>query len=235
MKSIISEGSSVAKAIEQSWKKTGKPQNFSVKVLEEEEKNFLGMTRKPAKIAFFFDEKSTTQRKTDQKYQTQQKRPQRQRQTSRQPQKSEKRERPLAKKQPTDKVRALRKTDTTPSRQTTARKQDTTLRKTTEAPDKKDALTATRRSTKKSPWTDQMIAEAKNWITGMLKEMNMSHVSFSVKPSGNNLKFHFEAPLIKAKEKQKALFRNFAFLIMQSMRYKFKKQFRNLKAVFTSN
>ena len=212
MKSIITKASSIAKAIEDSWKKTGKPQNFSVKVLEEEEKNFLGMTRKPAKIAFFFEETSAQKKKQDQKYQkTQQKRPQRQakQQTSKQPLRKE-RVSKIDLEKPAQKRKLVEKEKTTPK---------TTIRKTT----------------RKSPWTDEMVTEAKNWTAGMLREMNLSHINFSVKASGNNLKFHFDAPLMKHTEKQKSLFRNFAFLIMQSIRYKFKKQFRNLKAVFTSN
>jgi len=201
MKSIIAEASSIAKAIEQSWKKTGKPQNFSVKILEEEEKNFLGMTKKPAKIAFFFEEISIPQRKkTDYKKQ----------------QTPQKKHQPKQQQAP---KKTLKQNKIEPKKQL----------KTPEAP------TAIRKTIRKSPWTDQMVTEAKNWTTGMLKEMNMSHINFSVKTNGNNLKFHFDAPLIEHKEKQKSLFRNFAFLIMQSTRYKFKKQFRNLKTVFTSN
>jgi len=206
MKSIITEASSIAKAIEQSWKKTGKPQNFSVKVLEEEEKNFLGMTKKPAKIAFFFEETTIQRKKTDQRYQKKQsKHPQRQ-----QVSKPEKKEKKLGKVVP---------------------KKQPILRSLDQDPQKK----APERKKRKSPWTEQMITEAKNWTTGMLKEMNMSHITFSVKAKRNNIKYHLNTPLIKQKEKQKALFRNFAFLIMQSIRYKFKKQFRNLKAVFTSD
>jgi len=56
MKSIIQEGSSIIKAIHDGWERAGKPQEFSIKVFEEEEKNFIGFTKKPAKIAIFFTE-----------------------------------------------------------------------------------------------------------------------------------------------------------------------------------
>lgn len=59
MKSIIQEASSIAKAIEEGWTKAQKPQQFSVKILEEAEKNFLGLTKKSAKVAIFFDEISS--------------------------------------------------------------------------------------------------------------------------------------------------------------------------------
>ena len=45
MKSIMEEASSVAKAIEKGWQRAGKPQEFTVKVFEEPQKNFIGLTR----------------------------------------------------------------------------------------------------------------------------------------------------------------------------------------------
>lgn len=56
MKSIIQEASSIVKAVEKAWLNAGKPQEFSVKVFEHPEKNFIGMTTKPAKIGIFFKE-----------------------------------------------------------------------------------------------------------------------------------------------------------------------------------
>ncbi|HBR70681.1 TPA: hypothetical protein DIC20_01195 [Candidatus Dependentiae bacterium] len=54
MKSVIQESSSLIKAIEQGWVKAGKPKEFSVRILQEPDKNFLGMTIKSAKVAIFF-------------------------------------------------------------------------------------------------------------------------------------------------------------------------------------
>ena len=57
MKSIIQEASTINKAIEQAWIRADKPKEFSIKVYEEEEKNFLGITTRSAKIGIFFEEK----------------------------------------------------------------------------------------------------------------------------------------------------------------------------------
>jgi len=54
MKSVIQEASSLCKAIEQGWLKAGKPKEFSIRILQEPYKNFLGMTTQNAKIAVFF-------------------------------------------------------------------------------------------------------------------------------------------------------------------------------------
>ncbi len=56
MKSIVEQASSIIKAIEKAWQQAGKPHEFSVKIFEESQKNFIGLTTKQAKIALFFEE-----------------------------------------------------------------------------------------------------------------------------------------------------------------------------------
>jgi len=63
MKSIMEEASSLAKAFAQAWERAGKPQECTVKILAEPEKNFIGMTTKSAKIAIFFNEPAPQQQK----------------------------------------------------------------------------------------------------------------------------------------------------------------------------
>ena len=59
MRSLVEQASSVSKAIEQGWLRAGTPSEFSIKILEVAEKNFIGMTTKPAKIGIFFPEESS--------------------------------------------------------------------------------------------------------------------------------------------------------------------------------
>lgn len=55
MKSVIQEGPSLAKAIEEGWKKAGKPQEFTIKIFQDAETSFLGLRiKKKAKVAIFF-------------------------------------------------------------------------------------------------------------------------------------------------------------------------------------
>ena len=63
MKSILQEGSSVFKAVEKAWNEAGKPQDFSVKILEIGKKNFLGFTKCPAIISLLYDIRSVTEPK----------------------------------------------------------------------------------------------------------------------------------------------------------------------------
>ncbi len=57
MRSVIHEASTIAKAIEQGWIKAGKPKDFTIKIFEEPQKNFLGFTTKNAKVGIFIDER----------------------------------------------------------------------------------------------------------------------------------------------------------------------------------
>lgn len=54
MKSLMQEASSIMKAIEKAWVAAGKPHDFSIKIFEEAQHNFIGMTTKAAKIGIFF-------------------------------------------------------------------------------------------------------------------------------------------------------------------------------------
>ena len=62
MKSIMEEASSIAKAIEKGWTKAGKPKEFTIKVFEEPQKNFFGITTRSAKVGIFFTELPTPKR-----------------------------------------------------------------------------------------------------------------------------------------------------------------------------
>jgi len=54
MKSVIVQGATIAKAIDEALAKAGMPQEFFVKVLEEAQPGFLGFGSKKAKIVLFF-------------------------------------------------------------------------------------------------------------------------------------------------------------------------------------
>ncbi len=60
MKSMLLEASSVLRAIEKAWTTSGKPREFTIKILEEGEKNFLGFSKRPAIISIAFDPKKVT-------------------------------------------------------------------------------------------------------------------------------------------------------------------------------
>ena len=57
MKSVLHEASSILKAIEKAWEASGKPSEFSVKILEEGERKFFFFSNKPAIVSIAFEQK----------------------------------------------------------------------------------------------------------------------------------------------------------------------------------
>ncbi len=64
MKSMFQEASSIQKAVEKAWEGAGRPQEFSIKVLETEVKNFWGMTTKPAIVSISYNLKKTVKKRS---------------------------------------------------------------------------------------------------------------------------------------------------------------------------
>ncbi|HSW75945.1 MAG TPA: Jag N-terminal domain-containing protein [Candidatus Saccharimonadales bacterium] len=62
MKSVLAQGTTVVKAIEEALKKADMPQEFFVKILEEAQPGFLGFGSKKAKIALFFRKEMPNQK-----------------------------------------------------------------------------------------------------------------------------------------------------------------------------
>jgi predicted RNA-binding protein Jag len=58
MKSMLHEAATVAKAIEKAWTDSGKPSEFTIKIHEMGEKNFLGFNKRPAIVSIIYDPRS---------------------------------------------------------------------------------------------------------------------------------------------------------------------------------
>jgi predicted RNA-binding protein Jag len=201
MKSIIQEASSVAKAIESAWLKAGKPQQFSVKIFQEAEKNFLGMTSKPAKIAILFNDVSEAQgAKTKQQAQPKS-RPEQETRQERPIKKAPFKEKPLEHARPAKKQSDLQEGDA---------KKPSTL------------------------WSEELSSFAKKWLQETLASLGYGNITFETSARKQLLKIQFSEPLMLDDLKQKHLFRNIAFLLLQSVRREFKRPLRNARVVLLS-
>ncbi len=213
MKSIMEEASSIFKAIENAWKRAGQPHDFSVKVFEEPQRNFFGLTVKSAKIGLFFDEKSlpkVTPAKVTPTVAPKQKA---------EPQQKVQPEKPV---QPKKVAPVQKHKESAPVRKEVAPSQakSTQQEKTTESTE--------------SIWTPEMVKAAEEWTRATLSLMNMPNITFSTKLSKYYIHFSFDSKLFENNMKEKTVFRSFAYLIMASLRNKFKKEFRGLKVVLSS-
>ena len=234
MNSIVQEAPSISKAIELAWTKAGEPQKFSIRIYEQPEKNFFGMVKKQAKIALLFEKQDVKVKKTT----------------------APKKEISITKNQKTHSKQAIK--STRPTEKIIKQKQEP--QKPRLAPEKikvdkpianKEEKVNTKKTTepkkvtekqkndvpkpKKLIWSDEMVQVGKKWMEQMLVSIDKKNIQFSVEAKRYHLKFLFESPIAETEEKEKMIFRNSAHLIMQTVRNKFKKQFRYHKVVISSN
>jgi hypothetical protein len=83
-------------------------------------------------------------------------------------------------------------------------------------------------------WTADMTQAAQAWLQETLRLMKLSGKKFTVETKNYYLKISFDQPLFDNTERERVLFRNFAYLLMQSLRNKFKKGLRGFKIILTS-
>jgi hypothetical protein len=242
MKSIIEQASSIIKAIEKAWNQAEKPTEFSIKIFEQEERNFFGMSTKPAKIGIFFgNDKPTTHEKPVVKPQQKIKecRPTF---TASAPKNSPVRPASTENKPATPKTenKTVHKTPTKtqhPSTKSGAHPEPVEGKVMPKAPaaekNQNSAAADLESKTRRIPttWNDTMIATAHNWLRQTLSLMGLPAVGFNSEVAGKNLKLTFNAPLIADPMQEKQLFRSFAHLIVSSLRNQYKQEIKNLKVV----
>jgi predicted RNA-binding protein Jag len=259
MKSIIEQASSIIKAIEKAWNQAEKPKEFSIKIFEQEERNFFGMSTKPAKIGIFFggDKSMHHERSvTSKPRQIKECRPsftapshkasessarvqgsgktatEHNRPTESKPvDKTTKQASPAHKSQQSQ---AKPRTQASPSIKSSGEHSKTTEKKVEKKQEKTPSVKT--ESENKTPrvqaaWNDTMITTAHTWLKHTLSLMGLPAINFASEVAGKNLKLTFNAPLIADPVQEKQLFRSFAHLIMSSLRNQYKQEIKNLKVV----
>jgi predicted RNA-binding protein Jag len=208
MKSIMEEASSIMKAIEKGWQTAGKPKEFTVKIFEEPQKNFIGMTVKPAKVALIFSEAPLQQEK-GRKGKPTEAREERQR-----PQ--ERRERPQ--RQPKEPITATPKEEI-------------------KRPEKKaePTQTAAERLEKLGPvWTDDMIDATQNWLKEMLDIIDIKK-PFTASAERFHLKIQFSEPVHQDPKREKQFFSSISHLLLTMLKRQYKRPLKGYKIVLTGS
>ena len=205
MKSIIEQASSIMKAIEKAWDQAEKPKEFSIKVFEQEERNFFGMTTKPAKIGIFFNDVVVHEKPAPR------------------PHTEIKECRPRPQLNPTSSKSSFAKASEDRLQRADRADNKTSPNKVTPAVERPLRIPAT--------WNDAMVATTHNWLKQTLSLMGMPSITFNSEIAGKNLKLTFNVPLIADVMHEKQLFRSFAHLIMSSLRNQYKQEIKDLKVI----
>jgi hypothetical protein len=227
MKSIIHEASSIGKAIEQGWQKAGCPKEFSVRILEEPERNFIGLTIKTAKVALFFGEK--TQQPTPspaprRREIIQANRPARQ-ESNQQPSTSSRNLSP----------RSVKAHDTRPERHERPERLEQRERTADrgERPSERHESTPHEIRERQSFWTDEHASFAREWISGALSALGKQGTPFVVETKGYHLHIALSERLMTDASQEKHLFANCAFLLGEALKRQFRTSLRGHKIVLT--
>jgi len=208
----MQEASSVTKAIEQGWLKAGKPQEFTVKVFEEAQKNFFGFTVKSAKVGIFFTESFTQPARG-------QSRPQR----SESHQRPERPQRPEQKRTQRDTVASHH-----PSEKIVPRQLEPKSERPVRTREHEERVMV------QEVWTDELVQETRLWLTDALSALNLPATSFETVADQAHLTITFNRPLSTDSQKEKIIFRSISFLLMQALRHTFKRRLKRLKVTACS-
>ena len=204
----MEEASTIFKAIEKGWINAGKPKEFSIKVYEEPEKNFIGMTTKPAKIGIFFEETQKTEQRPRYTKPAETQRPA--------PRPAPERERPAREPREPRELRKVEKKEVLPPQVT---------EEVREPREPKEDLGPI--------WNDEMVASTKEWVAEILTLMGLGNVPFTINPKRFHLRIEFSGSVLENKDKQKHLFALLAGLIMTMLKRQHKRPLRGYKIVLT--
>lgn len=216
MKSMLHEASSVTKAIEKAWDDAGKPAEFTIKILETGEKNFLGMSKRPAIVSITYEPKRQPTRQqdlnrtSDRRVQPLNNAPK----PNRQPVVDTRNQvRPLLKREPvkTQPVRPVQPKDAT-----------------------KD-LEKTKNNEQVEPliWQDEWVT----FVGGQLKELLAlwgTPQEFSSRIDKRVLTFTLESKLHDDMVEERNTFVSFSYLLMQFFKRNYKKKFRGFQLIITT-
>lgn len=214
MKSLMEEASSVAKALEKAWERAGNPKEFTVKVLDKPEKNFFGFTTKSAKVAILFEEETS---------------PRAQQHTPRYPERQQRVQQRAPQTQPkkiehvSHEQRAKRTTQ-----------DNISTKKPTSAFTQQSSTEQAPKKIHEPVWTPERITFVKQWVTDMQKPLGCADINCDISTDRNAIRIVFQKPLLQDPEKEKQLFRSWAYLIMQTLRHTYKQQFKHIKIILKS-
>jgi len=217
MRSLVYEAARIEKAISEAWQKAGKPQQFQVKVLEEPERNFLGMVTRSAKVALFFQQDQSAS--VEKEHTASKKNTGRQKKNASE-QGQKKQEAPQSeKKQQSTKKQNASESSSSQHKQNKHKHKNTASH---EAGEKQHSL-----------WTQERVQYATTWLRDVLDKMGYSDVTFTAEPQHLYLRIILSDRLITRKDQEKQLLASLASLMMTTMQRNYKKAFRGHKVVLT--
>ncbi len=225
MKSIVQEASTIAKAIEQAWKTAGSPQDFSVKILEQPIYNFLGLTKRSAKIAFLFEsepKRDVPASKGRQAPRNPYQGPQAQNQgLQNQSQAFQSQPHTQQNSQQTAQPRRGQQNIQPAPR-------EYSQQKPAAAPIQPRPIVRA-----EGLWNEELAVSARTWLTEVLALMGMQDVTFRTEIQDFNLRIILSRPLIEDPVREKHILASLSTLMIATLKRQFRKALRGHKIVLS--
>lgn len=235
----MEEASSVFKAIENCWNRAGKPQEFTVKILELPQKNFLGITTKAAKIALFFNQPASGTQGAAEPTRSKHPKTQEQRQPverrERRPEQSRQAMRP-APAQEVSEEKAGMQPERTERRHDSRRdyRKDGRREQRSDFRTRSTGRTDQREQRSDVVWNQEMVDATQEWLKETLIMMDYPSINTNAHFSGNFLKVELSEPISQDQKQEEVLFKSWSNLIYEVLREKFKMSTRGLRLVIES-
>lgn len=211
MKSMLNEASSVAKAVEKAWTDAGKPTEFSIKVLEVGEKNFIGFSKKPAVISITFDARKQTARSHEAGKNQE-------RRTHEQNPKGNKQLKPQVENHTTQKLPI--KKDAAKLVQQKHPKEVVKEKSTTD-------------HVELTTWQDDMVAFVDAELKTLLALWGMN-LAFAIKVDKKALMVTLDGHLHSDAAEERNVFMSFSYILVQLLKRHFKKKFRGFQLIINA-
>ncbi len=204
MKSMLQEGSSISKAIEKAWDNSGRPHEFTIKILEMGDKSLWGITRRPSVISITYDPRKQTQSVKSQEIKP----------------------REVIQKKPENKKNGLF--------QSLFGKKEVTRKPFQQPIPRKDGRRFSDYTRdEREGWNKVLIDDATNLLKDMFRIMNVQ-ANFSIKAEQKLLTINLDKRVLREAEAEKLFFISLSHLSMQFLKKKHRKKFKNYYLIIHS-
>ncbi|KKQ49214.1 MAG: hypothetical protein US69_C0008G0044 [candidate division TM6 bacterium GW2011_GWF2_38_10] len=231
---MLHEASSVSKAIEKAWTDAGKPSEFTIKVLEPGEKNFLGMSKRPSIVSISYDPKRQTAPAQDtQKKDAPKLQPQKPKQEQPAKSRTPERKEPVRQQRPAQPLQAQTETKKTPQAQPIKPMQAPQPKRQPQEPQHQGLAQQEPQSAESLAWQNEWVEFVGTELKALLATLQKP-VSFSTKIDKKSLLITFDQKLHEESQDERAMFVSLSYLLMQFLKRTHKKKFRGFQLTLNS-
>ncbi len=214
MKSMVHEASSVAKAIQKAWEAAGMPKEFTIKVLQLEERGILWFSKEPAVVSICYHEPrqhGTSERRDDK----------RQWRSSNPNNHGTRRDKPSFNNE--DRNQAPKRYQRPPSKKTTERP--------VEAEPTRQTQTQENPIDEVTKWTDPYKNDIIAWAEEIGTSIVGGQIGVTTSGDGATLRIMFGRSLVQDNQQQSIACQSLQTLLLQFLKKKHKKRFRGLHLI----